>query len=393
MKKIITLSFVAFTGTIANAQLPVSQVAGKKQVLIEEFTGNNCQFCPLGHQIADQIAAANPGKAFVINLHEQNEPFANPSNSNAKDFRVPEADNLLGLPNMLTGSQLMGYPAGCINRVVPTSPAVPYNAGGYLMDRQYWTAFASTILNQNAYANVAGQASVSSGSRNMTINMEVYYTANSPVASNRITIALTQNNVLAYQLNGSSYPAMVSGSLYKHNHALRDILTSGASLGVLGETMTGANTSGTKWTKTFTFTVPASYPASGSKAIPAVLQDLELIAFITETSGNVIAVCKVPLNITTDIADQTSQSINFVNIYPNPMPEQGVVVFTTTQPNAVNIDVLNALGQVVKSDNLDVLNAGEHKYELDSSNLTNGIYFVTIKVGETSITKKISVLK
>jgi len=395
MKKIILASTI-FIYANAFAQLPVSQVAGKKQVLIEEFTGNNCQYCPLGHQIADQIVTANPGKAFAINLHEVNETFAIPSNSNAKDFRVPESDYIMGLPNMFSpsGSGGIGYPAGAINRVVPISPAVAYNAGGFLMDRTHWSGMASAVLNQNTYVNVAGQAFLNSNTRQMTINMEAYYTSNSPVSSNRIHIALTQNNIIAYQLNGSSYPAMVSGSLYKHNHALREMINSGNYNGTLGEVMTGANTSGTKWTKTFTFTVPAFYPIGGtSKTIPAVLADLELIAFITETSTTTVAVCKVPITITTDVTDNSSDLINYVNAYPNPIANEGAVVFTLTKEKPVTIEIVNTIGQIVKSENLELLNPGEHKYELDATNLINGIYFVNIKAGESVLTKKISVLK
>lgn len=400
MKQSILLAIGAFIVFTANAQLPVSHTAGKKQVLIEEFTGNNCQYCPDGHKIVDQIIAANPGKVFGVNLHEVNEVFANPSNSNAKDFRVPEADYIMGLPNMFSasGSGSIGYPAGAVNRTAPVSPAVPYNTGGYLMSRQYWAGMVSTILSQNSYINVAGQAYLHPTTRQMVINMQAYYTANSPVSSNRITIELVQNNVLAYQLNASSYPAMVVGSSYKHNHALRDILTSGNYEGALGETMTGPTTSGTTWSKTYTFTVPAFYPIGGtSKTIPAVLADLELIAFISQTSSNVIAVCKVPITITTstDIfnPELSNEIISTVNVYPNPMGNEGAVVFTLHEPNPVTIEVVNALGQIVKSDKLDMLSIGEHKYDLNSINLTNGIYFVNVKVDKNTVTKKISILK
>jgi len=403
MKKTLTFSIATLTVFTLSAQLPVSQVAGKKQVLIEEFTGNTCGYCPDGHKITDQIVAANPGKAFGINLHPTGISFTTPASaSNSKDFRVPEAYDVLAVPGMLsaTGQGSVGFPAGAINRMTPISPATPQNAGGLMMNRNFWAGMASTILTQNTYVNVAGQAYVHPTTRQMIVNMEAYYTSNSPVSSNRICIALVQDNILAYQSGGSSYyPAMVVGSDYKHQHALRTYINTGTPKSARGEVMTGANTAGTKWTKTFNYTVAQSFPVGVStKSISAVLADLHIIAYIMETDKNVVAVCKVPITITTstDIfgpAAIPSELVSNYSVYPNPMANEGAVLFTLAKESNVNISVVNALGQVVKTDKLEQLGVGEHKYELDATSLSNGIYFVNITVGEGTLTKKISVLK
>lgn len=398
MKKTTTLSIAALAVLTANAQLPVSHTAGKKQVLIEEFTGNTCGYCPDGHKISDQITAANPGKAFAVNVHTGG--YASPASaSNSLDFRVPEAGIVISLPNMV-GNQsppCFGFPAGGVNRVAPVSPAMPMCPGGMGMSRSYWASMASTILAQNTYVNIAGQAYLHPTTRQMIINMEAYYTANSPVSANRITIDLVQDDIIAYQSGASLYPAMVVGSGYRHNHALRDVLNSGPNSGVSGEAMTGPNTAGTTWSKTFTYTVAATYPASGTKTIPAVLADLELIAFITETENSVVAVCKVPITITTstDIFSPTAETdaIKFVNAYPSPMMNEGTLVFTLNQSADVTIEMVNALGQIVKSEDLKMLDSGEHKYAIDATNLTNGVYLVNLKVDNSVITKKITVLK
>jgi len=396
MKKTITFSIAALTALSVSAQLPVSQVPGKKQALIEEFTGNTCGYCPDGHKISDQITAANPGKAFAINIHTGS--YATPSSSAAsKDFRVTDGNSIIAI----SGMGVTGFPAGAINRKTPsvTGPSVPMTAGGLAMSRGGWAANVSAILSENTYVNIAGQAYLHPTTRQLIVNMEAYYTGNAPSGvSNRISVALIQDDIVAYQGGASSYyPAMLqtpgNNDTYKHQHALRDILTTGAT----GETMTVNEVTGTKWTKTYTYTVAATYPASGTKAIPAVLADLEIVAFISETEKNVVAVCKVPITITTatDIFGPAAASdlVSNVSVYPNPMANEGVAVFTLAKESSVKVNVVNALGQVVKSDNLETLTAGEHKYELDATNLTNGIYFVSIQVGENVTTKKISILK
>ncbi|MDX1351042.1 MAG: hypothetical protein R3279_12370, partial [Putridiphycobacter sp.] len=59
----IAASFGAF------AQLPVSTMPDNKNVVLEEFTGITCVFCPQGHAIANTIAANNPGDVVLINIH------------------------------------------------------------------------------------------------------------------------------------------------------------------------------------------------------------------------------------------------------------------------------------------------------------------------------------
>ncbi len=405
MKKTITFSIGALSTLMVSAQLPVSHVAGKKQVLIEEFTGNTCPNCPSGHKISDQITAANPGKAFAVNIHP---PLINSytppaGSSNSLDFRAADGDVILSIPNMI-GDQnngSFGVPAGAINRMDPVSPAAPMCATGFVMSRSYWSSMVNTVLSQNSYVNIAGQAYLHPTTRQLIVNLEAYYTANSPAASNRINIDLIQDDIIAYQSGASQYTAMQVGSGYRHNHALRDVINGGSNGGGTGETMTGPNTAGTTWSKTFTYTVAPTYGTVASKSIPAVLADLEIIAFITEytasTVKNISAVCKVPITITTSTAifepNATTDLISFASVYPNPMANEGAVVFTLAQPSPVTINVVNELGQTVISENLTQLGIGEHKYELDATHLTNGIYLVNIQVDKNTVTKKISVLK
>ena len=62
MKNFLTLLSLGLCTSAVMAQgIPVSQNASNRNVLLEEFTGVNCGFCPDGHRIADEIVAANPG--------------------------------------------------------------------------------------------------------------------------------------------------------------------------------------------------------------------------------------------------------------------------------------------------------------------------------------------
>ena len=57
MKKTLLTSFLLSLGFV-NAQTFVPTTAQNKKVILEEFTGVNCVFCPQGHTIANNIKKA-----------------------------------------------------------------------------------------------------------------------------------------------------------------------------------------------------------------------------------------------------------------------------------------------------------------------------------------------
>ena len=69
MKKTLLSSLSFLAAGVLFAQLPVSTQQQTRKVLLEEFTGYTCGYCPDGHKKADQLVAANQGNVFVINVH------------------------------------------------------------------------------------------------------------------------------------------------------------------------------------------------------------------------------------------------------------------------------------------------------------------------------------
>ena len=55
---------------MAVAQTFVPTRPTNRNVLIEEYTGVGCQYCPLGHKATDYTLKAFPGRAFAINNHQ-----------------------------------------------------------------------------------------------------------------------------------------------------------------------------------------------------------------------------------------------------------------------------------------------------------------------------------
>lgn len=229
-----------------------------KSVVLEQYTGINCGFCPQGSAIANQIYNANPDRVVVIAVHAGS--FANPG-SGQPDFRTPFGPSLLGQ----TG--ITGFPAGTVNRHV--FPGLEMTPGGTGMGRGNWVNASNQILPQPSYLNVGAEAQIDLTTRELTVDVEVYYTGDSPLATNKLNVALLQDKTYAYQAGGSSD--------YEHNNRLVHLLS-----GQWGADIT-TTTEGSLHAQTFTYTIPDHY-----NQIPAELQNMRVAVFVAENTQEII---------------------------------------------------------------------------------------------------------
>ena len=245
--------------TLAFSQTIVSTSPEDRKVVLEEFTGIHCVFCPQGHAIAQAIQDNNPGDVFLINIHVGG--FATP-NAGEPDFRTPWGTAIAAQSN------LAGYPAGTVNRQL--FPGQGQNPNSTAMSRGQWTGAANTILADGSHVNVGVEAELNVQTREITVHVEAYYTGNSPQATNLLNVALLQNNTLGPQTGGNA------GNNYVHQHRLVHLLTGhwGAPI--------NTTTTNTFVDRTYTYTIPAAY-----NNVPAELPDMEVVAFITETQQDI----------------------------------------------------------------------------------------------------------
>ena len=262
MIKNYLLLFTLISYLASFSQTIVSTDAENKKVILEEFTGIYCTYCPDGHEIANAIKAENPEDVFIINIHTGGYAEPNPA-INDPDFRTPFGEAIANQSN------LTGYPSGTVNRQFFSSLTMN---GGTAMGRDKWTTAASQVLSQSAYVNVGVEASVNVQNNELTVHVEGYYTGDSPQNTNYLNVVLTQNNTLGPQIGGGM------GSDYNHNHRLVHMLT-GQWGGVISTTSAGSFID-----QTFTYTIPSDY-----NGIDVVLPDLNVIAFITETQQEIIS--------------------------------------------------------------------------------------------------------
>lgn len=258
---------VALFACATYAQTIVSTSPQDKNVVLEEFTGIHCVYCPQGHAIAKAIQDANPDRVSLINIHQGG--YATPT-GNEPDFRTPYGNAIVGQSYSGTG---FGYPSGTVNRHVFPGRSMA-SGGGTAMGRGNWTISANETRAIGSPVNVAVEASIDVNTNILTVHVEGYYTSNSPEATNLLNVALLQNNTKGPQTGGNA------GNNYVHMHRLVEMIT-----GQWGEVI-NTTTANTFVDRTFTYTIPAMY-----NNVPTELADMEVVAYIANThqeipSGN-----------------------------------------------------------------------------------------------------------
>ena len=99
----------------------------------------------------------------------------------------------------------------------------------------------------------------------------------------------------------------------------------------------------------------------------------------------------VKLNNLTSSVGEIEKDASSLSIYPNPTADVSTIEFNLSTSKAVLLSVRDMTGKEVIVKDFGTLSAGVQKIAFDATNLTNGIYFASMKIGEEVITKKLSV--
>jgi thiol-disulfide isomerase/thioredoxin len=276
-KSLLSITILATACLMANAQTFVSTGPADRNVVLEEFTGIDCGYCPDGHKLAQQLKDDYPDEVALINIHTGG--YAVPDATGDLDFRTSFGD---AIDNQASVS---GYPAGTVNRKDFTSDGWDQN-GGTAMSRGYWDDAAEVVLAEASYVNVAAQATIDITTRELTVVVEAYYTANG-ASTNYLNVALLQNNVAGPQSGMTLNPDQIlPNGDYNHNHMLRHLLT-----GQWGEAIS-PTTSGTFYSNTLTYDIPTGLvdydPSDSYDGVEYQLFDLEVVVYISGGPGTEI---------------------------------------------------------------------------------------------------------
>ncbi len=216
----------------------------KRKVVLEDYTGTWCGFCPRVVAAIDSIRVLTNDIA-VVAIHET-------ANSNPDPMHFPQVQDLkdeFGVD---------GLPAARINRTSSWGP--PYETGGIIGVAGSNTDFAIAIKSQLIGSN-------------LTVEVKVVYEEGS-TPGDKLVVYLVENGILHDQTNyfntDETSPFYGLGNPipnFEHNDVLRMSLTQ-----VFGDNITATGALDT-YTRNFNTTIPSEYNANNLGFVVMVVSD------------------------------------------------------------------------------------------------------------------------
>jgi N-acetylneuraminic acid mutarotase len=331
------------------------------RVLIEQYTGTWCQWCPYG---ADSLAAVSErlGDRVVRTSWHDRDAMQISEWSTMSGF--------IGIP---------GFPTASINRIRwPGATAIPVSRGD-------WGNYASFVVN-NLRAPVGVDVidkTYDPATRNLSMKVKVFFHQGID-ADLRLNVLITEDG-LNYEQVKWTQTGNIRVFPYYHQAVVKAIYPS-----VQGMPLSTTNTftSQSEIIKEFSVTLPQSMDDS-----------THIIAYVHrlngENPGPVQQSYTEPLLRGLTNIHTAPAAADFVlhQNYPNPFNPTTTITFTTPRQSNVTIRLSDALGRSLGDIVSGNYEAGAHSIVFDGSELTSGNYFMTLISEDVVLTRSMTLLK
>ena len=229
-----------------------SQTIFKKRVLVEDYTGTWCGWCPRISRALELVDQQTDDAVFVA-IHRAPAGTQDP-------YIYEDADELELL------IETPGYPKGFINRLTQWNFPEPDNVG--------------QVIGFTQGANPRLGLKMSSSIDDSQINLNVEALFANDFENLKLVVYVLENGLVYPQVNYTShYNGENPVENYVHNHTLRKTLTN-----ILGDEVDNTQTrTGNTYFREFNFEIPQEIQNT---------DEIEFIAFLTDDQGNVINVRK-----------------------------------------------------------------------------------------------------
>lgn len=385
---------VSNNDTITGAITISASIPGKK-VLVEEFTGASYGWCPDGYTILNSIVTTNTN-VIAAAIH------------NNDQMSSPEGD-------VLTADYAATFPSAAIDQYYFS------DTKKVSLDRWSW----NTYITQRAAMQVPATVTVTNVNYNNT-TQEIDATVSSTFVGDvkgdyRLNLYIKENNIYgpmadslidnqwnqhSYLFNTNPSPYYQAGNSldastnllspvqYKHQYVVNKMLD--GAYGASGIIPTNGSTNGQTYSKNYSYVLPA--PLSGEFRYNA--DNIYLIGVLSEynadtKSRSILNVAEVKLNgnpeAVVGIRELNANTIQ-LNVFPNPASDVCHLTYTLKNDEYVTVNVYNTLGELVYIETKNA-SAGHVIHTLNLHELRPGNYSVQISFKNTTITKKLIVIK
>ncbi len=214
----------------------ISSNPSQRKAMVEDYTGHKCGNCPAAAQKLFSLESTYPNKIIPIAIHVGY--FANTSATYPTDFKTTEGTTYDGL----FGNSAAGLPNGLINRV-------GFGTGSFIKQWSSWGTEVASIIAIPAKFQIKIKYKYNTGSLLLNTSITVKSLTNN-TGTYKFVVLLTEDSIIAEQLDYSLPNGSQQNLNYQFNHVLRGTLNS-----AFGDTIftTGAllNTSKTKTMNVF----------------------------------------------------------------------------------------------------------------------------------------------
>lgn len=325
-----SLALLSFLPLLVSAQTLVSTSPQNRTGLLEEFTAINCPICPQGHVVAANMLAANPGDFIVVGVHGG--ALSVPSGGQP-DFRTTWGDALW------TYYGVNAQPLGVMNRTL--------YSGQLVIGRTNWPNALSANLATSSPVNIGAATQFDQGTRDLTVNVEAYYTAAGSGGNEYLSVLLTESDIIGYQASG--------GANYSHEHVLRTFLSP-----LWGDELLNSS-QGALEQRIYTFNVPLGWD----------IANCHVVAFVGEYQSEVHNAVEIGANnFSTGVKDVRADEKPL--LFPQPTSDVLYVALDATS-GPTNIEVRDLSGRSVTR----FTNVPNGTVAIDVSTLANGTYILS----------------
>jgi hypothetical protein len=112
----------------------------------------------------------------------------------------------------------------------------------------------------------------------------------------------------------------------------------------------------------------------------------------TSGYGNNVIIDDINLSVASAVAENSIID-GSVSVYPNPFTENTTIAVNLNNSETVSYNVVNLIGEIVYSEKVGTLSAGLHEIGFNGSKLSNGMYYINLTVGNTTVSKKVTLIK
>ena len=142
-----------------------------------------------GHAIAAKLAKAS-SEVYVVAVHAGS--FSKPS-YDEPDFRTDEGEEIVSQFNV----ERSGYPSGMVNR------HDYYDTGNPVCARSSWKPYTKLGVSETAPVNLLVTGGYDGSTRELTVHVEGYYTADTQADNQTLCVLWTQDNIKGPQKRSS----------------------------------------------------------------------------------------------------------------------------------------------------------------------------------------------